>query len=84
MGMSAFILESDARSVGVGLHVDVLAAFLACGKHYDAVNKGEKSVVLTHAYIEAGMMDSTTLTLDDVTGFAVRTTKNFHSKSFAF
>ena len=56
---------------GVGLHVDELAACLTGGEHYYAVDEGEESVVLTHAYVETGVVLSATLTLDDVAGFAL-------------
>lgn len=68
----------------MGLHVDELTTLLTGSENYNTVDESEESVILTHADIETGMVDSTTLTLDDVTGLAVRTTKNFHSKSFAF
>ena len=41
---------------GVGLHVDELAACLTGGEHYYAVDEGEESVVLTHAYVETGVV----------------------------
>lgn len=68
----------------MGLHVDELATLFACGEHYNSVDEGEQSVVFAHAYIQSGMMLSATLTLQDVSGFAVRPTEDFHTKSFAF
>lgn len=66
------------------LHVDELTSFLTGGEYYNAVNKGEKGVILAHTDIEAWMVDCATLTLEDVSSLTVRTTKNLHSKSFAF
>lgn len=68
----------------MGLYVDVLAALLASGEHYNAVDKSENSVVLAHAYIKAGVVLGATLTLDDVAGFAIAATKDFHAEAFAF
>lgn len=55
----------------VGLHVDVFATLLACGEHYNTVDKSEDSVVLAHSDIEAGMVLCATLTLDDVACLAL-------------
>lgn len=77
--MKKLILASCVR-----LNVNVLTSFLAGRENHNPVNEGKESMILTHTDIKTGMMDSTTLAFDDVTGFTVRTTKNFHSKSFAF
>lgn len=66
------------------LHVDKLASFLALGEYYYTVDKSKQGVILTHAYVETGMMNGTTLTLDDVTGFAMLTAENLYTESFAF
>lgn len=66
------------------LHVDELAAFLALGEYNNTVDESEESVILAHAYIEAGMMHCATLTLDDVAGFAILTAENLYTESFAF
>ena len=67
-----------------GLNVDKLAAFLAFGEDNLAVDESEEGVVLTHAYVKAGVVDSATLTLEDVAGFAILTAENLYSESFAF
>ncbi len=75
----------DELSVSrVGLHVDELAALFACGEHDYAVNESEERVVLTHAHVEARVVLSATLTLDDIAGFAFRSTEDFHAEAFAF
>ena len=68
----------------MGLNVDKLAAFFTGGEYYYAVNEGEEGVVLTHAYVETGVVNGATLTLDDIASFAFRTTEDFHTESFAF
>ena len=67
----------------MGLNVDELSAFLTGGEYYNAINKSEESVVFTHAYVQTGMMLSTTLTLDDVACLAVRTPKDLDAEAFA-
>ena len=67
-----------------GLHVDKLATFLALGEYYYTVNESEESVVLTHTHVETGMVNGATLTLEDVTGFAMLTAENLYTESFAF
>ncbi len=67
-----------------GSHVDKLAAVLSFGEHNHAVDEGEESVILTHAYILAGVMNSAALTLQNVAGLSILTTKNLYAKTFAF
>ena len=55
----------------MGLNVDEFASFFTGGENYDAIDKSEESVVLTHADVKTGMVLSATLTLDDVACFAV-------------
>ena len=62
----------------MGLNVDELTSLLTGGEYHYAVNEGEQSVVLTHTDVETGMVNGATLTLDDIAGFAIRTTKNFY------
>lgn len=54
-----------------GLHVDELATLFAGGEHHDSVDEGEECVILTHAYVETGMVHCSTLTFDDVACLAV-------------
>ena len=73
-------------SVGLclsGLHVDKLATFLALGEYYYTVDESEESVVLTHTHVETGMVNGATLTLEDVTGFAMLTAENLYTESCA-
>lgn len=67
-----------------GLDVDELAAFFAFSEDNHTVDQCEQCVVLSHAYVETGVMNCTALTLDDVAGFAMLTTENLYSESFAF
>lgn len=67
-----------------GLYVDELASLLALGEYYYTVDESEDGVVLTHTHVETGMVNGATLTLDDVTGFAMLTAENLYSESFAF
>lgn len=66
------------------LDVDELAAFFALCEDNYTINESEKSVVLAHANVEARVVYGATLTFDDVTGFAMLTTENLYSESFAF
>ena len=68
----------------MGLHVDELAAFLACSEYHCTVDEGEESVVLTHSDVETRVMHRATLALQDVACLAVRATKYFNTESFAF
>lgn len=84
-GCLLFLIMKNSISVRcVRLNIDIFASFLTGSEHNNSVDESEESVILTHTYVKTGMVDSATLTFDDVTGFTVRTTKNFHSKSFAF
>ena len=66
------------------LDVDILASLLTGSEHHYPVDEGEECVVLTHAYVEARVMLSATLALDDVAGLALAATEYFHTESFAF
>jgi len=68
----------------VGSYVDELASILTLGEENNTVNKRIDCVVLTHTHIKTGMMNSTALTLDDVTCLSVLTAKNLNAESFAF
>lgn len=67
-----------------GLHVDELATLFAGGEHHDSVDESEESVILAHTHVETGVVNCATLTLDDVTGFAMLTAENLYTESFAF
>lgn len=68
----------------MGLDIDELASLFTGRENHYTINEGEESVILTHSYIETGMVLGSALTLDDITGFALRPTKNLHSETFAF
>lgn len=67
-----------------GLNVDEFTSFFAFGEDNNTVNESEDSVVFAHANVETGMVNGATLTFDDVTGFAILTTENLYTESFAF
>lgn len=69
---------------GDGSDVDELAAVLAFGEGYDAVDECVDGVVLAHAYVEAGVVNSAALTFDDIAGFGKLTAEEFHTETFAF
>ncbi len=69
---------------GDGVDVDELAAVLACGEGYGAVDECIDGVVFAHAYVETGMVDGAALTFDDVAGFGKLTAEEFHTETFAF
>lgn len=68
----------------LGIDVDETTTVFAFGKYNHAVNEGIDCVILTHAYIQTGMMHSTALTLDDIARFSALTAKNLNTESFAF
>ena len=77
---------SDLRdSVSLeGLNVHELTSFLTDREHNDAINECEQGVVFAHTYVQTRVVLCTTLTFDDVTGFALRPTGDFYAKAFAF
>lgn len=64
-------------------NVDELASLLTGGEYNHSVDKGEQGVVLAHAHVQSGMMNRTTLALDDVASLAIRTSEDLYSESFA-
>ena len=68
----------------MGIDVDVFTSLLADGEYHYTVDQCEQGVVLAHSHVQSGVMNCAALTLQDVAGFAIRTTKNLHSESFAF
>ena len=68
----------------LGIDVDETTTVLAFGKYNHAVNEGIDCVILTHAYIQTGMMNSTALTLDDIARFSALTAKNLNTESCGF
>ena len=81
---SLFLTGVSRLGFSYGLDVDKPTAILAFGEYYNAVDQSVDGVVLAHAYVEAGMVNCATLTLDDVTGFAMLTAENLYTESFAF
>lgn len=77
-------MEGRGLCFALGLYVDEVAAFFALSEHYSAVNESVEGVVLTHAYVEARVVNCTTLTFDNVACLGELTTKNLHTESFAF
>ncbi len=68
---------------GVWLYVDELASFFTGREHYDTIDEGEESVVFAHTYVKTWVVSSAALTLKDVASLALRSSRNFHTKSFA-
>ena len=66
------------------LYVDKFATLFAGCEYDSTIDKCEESVVFTHTDVETGMVNSATLTLDDVSCFAEGATEDFHTESFAF
>lgn len=67
-----------------GSNVNKATSVLAFGEDYGTVNEGVESVVLTHAYVETGVVNRATLTLQDVTGLGKLAAKNLNTQTFAF
>ena len=65
-------------------NVDELASTLTSSELYSTVNQSVDCVVFAHTNVEAGMVNSATLTLDDVACFATLTAENLNTESFAF
>ena len=86
-GLHSVLFHSNARVAlvgGVRFYIDELTAFLTGREDNDAVDEGEQGVVLAHADVEARVVLSAALTLDDVAGFAVGATEDLHAEAFAF
>ena len=66
------------------LYIDEFSTLFSSCEDYYTIDEREESVVFTHTDVEAGMMLSATLTLQDVACLAVRPTVDFHAESFAF
>ena len=50
---------------------------------YSSVYQCKQSVILTHTHVLAGVVNSSSLTNDDVASLSELTTKKFYSESFA-
>ena len=86
-GLHSVLFHSNARVAlvgGVRFYIDELTAFLTGREDNDSIDEGEQGVVLAHADVEARVVLSAALTLDDSAGFALRSTENFNAKAFAF
>lgn len=67
-----------------GVDVDELAAVAARREADSTADESIESVVFAYAYVQTGMVNGATLTLEDVTGFAMLTAENLYTESFAF
>lgn len=54
------------------------------GEDNGAVNESVESMVFAHPHVQAGVVNRTALTLDDVACLSLLATENFHTESFAF
>ena len=76
--------DSGVLRFALRLNADETASFLTLGEYHCTFNESVESVILTHAYIQTGMMHGSALTFDDIACLGVLTAKNLHSESFAF
>lgn len=64
--------------------VDEFTSFFTGGEHNCAIDKSIQSVIFTDTYIQSGVVLGTTLTFQNVAGFAVLAAVNFDAEAFAF
>ena len=67
-----------------GGDVDEATSVATFGEEYGAVDERVEGVVLADAYVEAGVVDSAALTLQDIAGLAELAAKNLNTQTFAF
>ena len=67
-----------------GRNVDETATVATLGEEDCAVDQCVDCVVLAHAYVEAGVVDSAALALDDIAGLGELAAEDFNAESFAF
>jgi hypothetical protein len=81
-----YLFDSSGQRLclGDGSHVDETTTVLAFSEEDGTVNESVDSVVLAHTHVQTGVVNSATLTFDDVTCFGELTTKDFHAESLAF
>ena len=64
--------------------IDEAATVLSFRENNYTVNQSVDCVVFAHTHVLAGVMNCTTLTLDDIACFAILTAENLNTESFAF
>ena len=77
------LVFSSRFSHGGRLHSDILAVSLG-DKNHSTVDEGIQGVILAHTHVYTRVVNSTALTLDDVSGLNLLATENLNSESFAF
>lgn len=68
---------------GNGLHRYISAVFASFLKFYQSIGKCKQGKIFTYAYIFTGMINGTSLTYKDITGYGRLTTKYFYTEPFA-
>ena len=63
---------------------DVRLIVTTLAEGYDTIAECEQCVVATHTHVLTRVVNSTTLTYDNVTCLCELTTKDLHAKTFAF
>lgn len=67
-----------------GKNGNIAAVLAAFAELYSTIAKSEESMILTHTYVLARIVDGTTLTNDNVTCNAFLTTVDLNAKALAF
>ena len=62
-------------------HIGLVAQFLL--ESDNAIHEREQGVVFTHTYVLTRIVDSTSLTDEDIAGFANLATEQFDAQTFA-
>ncbi len=65
-----------------GVDADEFASAFTFGESNGAVDEGVERMVFAHADVQAGMVNSATLTFDDVTGFSILAAEYFDAGPF--
>ena len=76
--------KTSALCLGFGSYVDKRAALFAFGEDNCTVNESVESVVFAHTHVQARVVNSTTLTFEDVACLSLLATENFHTESCGF
>lgn len=80
---AAIRYDSKVELLGQRSYADIGATLALLAERHRAVYQSEQGVVLAHTYVLAGVVNSTSLTNDDVASLSELTTEKFYTESLA-
>ena len=80
---SGLLFVFDGSLLGQRRYADERLALTLLAERYRTVYQCEEGVILTHTHVLAGVVDSTSLTNDDVASLSELTTEKFYAESLA-